>query len=222
MPSERFNRLPDEKKQRIIEKCFEEFSNNNYKDASLSKLVKELQIAKGSIYKYFKNKEDVYFYLIEKASSTKLNHIEKQIRKNYTPESDLLWATIFEGNIFDVENKLIAKFLIRVLDDNNDYFEFDMREKILLRSYDLIFNYVETQQRNNKLRTDIDVLTITHFINTIVSNVGILLARKSKQELNEYLDNSYIIRDLETNQISTNMTDGLRQIYNLLLNGIKT
>ena len=65
MPSATFNRLHHKKRSRFIQEAYKEFSLNAYQGASITNLVKTLEIAKGSVYQYFDDKEDLYRYLVE-------------------------------------------------------------------------------------------------------------------------------------------------------------
>lgn len=63
MPELTFNNLSEDRKKEILNVSFEEFALSDYESASLANIIKKLNIAKGSFYRYFKNKSDLYFYL---------------------------------------------------------------------------------------------------------------------------------------------------------------
>ena len=65
MPKSTFNNLPANKRKLVQNICLEEFSSHSFAEASVSRMVKALGIAKGSIYQYFKDKFDLYTYLIQ-------------------------------------------------------------------------------------------------------------------------------------------------------------
>ncbi len=71
MPKDTFFNLPDEKRQRIIDLALAEFSENDYDSASISRIVAQAGIAKGSFYQYFENKEDLYTYLLTLGAEAK-------------------------------------------------------------------------------------------------------------------------------------------------------
>jgi TetR/AcrR family transcriptional regulator len=75
MPTTTFLNLPDDKRQRFIELALEEFANNDYKTASISRVVVRAGIAKGSLYQYFSDKKDLYFYLLSLASQKKQEYL---------------------------------------------------------------------------------------------------------------------------------------------------
>ena len=60
-----FINLPDERKEEIIQASLTEFAINDYQSASLSNIIKVLGLAKGSFYRYFENKQSLYYYLLD-------------------------------------------------------------------------------------------------------------------------------------------------------------
>jgi AcrR family transcriptional regulator len=62
---EKFNNLPKEKQQTIINAAYKVFSEKGYKDASTNEIVKLANISKGLLFHYFKNKQNLYKYLFE-------------------------------------------------------------------------------------------------------------------------------------------------------------
>jgi AcrR family transcriptional regulator len=60
MPKPTFFNLPEAKRLLIIDTSLEEFASNTYDKASLSQIVLKAGIAKGSMYQYFNDKEELY------------------------------------------------------------------------------------------------------------------------------------------------------------------
>lgn len=65
MPKQTFHNLPPEKKTRFLEIAIAEFAANDYQNASISRIVAQAGIAKGSFYQYFENKAELYRYLLD-------------------------------------------------------------------------------------------------------------------------------------------------------------
>lgn len=65
MPTQTFNRLDPKKRHRFVEEACKEFSLNTYQGGSITNLVKTLGIAKGSVYQYFEDKDELYRFLLE-------------------------------------------------------------------------------------------------------------------------------------------------------------
>ncbi|MBU0484688.1 MAG: TetR/AcrR family transcriptional regulator [Proteobacteria bacterium] len=60
-----FLNLPEDKRARIVAVAVCEFAANGYQKASLNSMVKDLGIAKGSLYQYFAHKEALFLYVFE-------------------------------------------------------------------------------------------------------------------------------------------------------------
>ena len=65
MPSERFNRLPEEKRKKIRDACMAEYTSMTIEKASLNRMIKNAGISRGSFYTYFDSKWDVLAYLCD-------------------------------------------------------------------------------------------------------------------------------------------------------------
>ena len=74
--SPRFDRLDEEKKQRIIRAAIDEFANLGFEAANINKIARKAHISVGSLYKYFKSKEDLFLYVIQLSSDL----IEEELR----------------------------------------------------------------------------------------------------------------------------------------------
>jgi len=66
MPNQQFFDLMDEKQEKIIHAAMREFYDHGYENGSTNRIVKAAAIAKGSLFKYFQSKENLYFFLIDR------------------------------------------------------------------------------------------------------------------------------------------------------------
>lgn len=64
MPSSTFFRLPEEKRQRLLDAAWEEFSRVSFADASINQIIHAANISRGSFYQYFTDKEDLTAYML--------------------------------------------------------------------------------------------------------------------------------------------------------------
>lgn len=65
MPKSTFFNLPEDKRKHIFETALKEFSRHPYEQASLTEIVNNAGIAKGSMYQYFEDKKDLYKYVVQ-------------------------------------------------------------------------------------------------------------------------------------------------------------
>mgnify|MGYP001940112977 CR=1 FL=1 len=64
MPKDTFFNLSKEKRDRIIQGAMKVFSTQAFNDASISEIIRNADISRGSFYQYFDDKIDLYKYLI--------------------------------------------------------------------------------------------------------------------------------------------------------------
>lgn len=69
MPTNTFFRLPEEKRQRLIDAAWEEFSQMRFNDVSINRIIQNAHIPRGSFYQYFVDKDDLFLYLLEEGKS---------------------------------------------------------------------------------------------------------------------------------------------------------
>ncbi|MEA5019572.1 MAG: TetR/AcrR family transcriptional regulator [Gordonibacter sp.] len=63
---EKFESLPKERQEAIVGAAVEAFGMNDYKNASTDAIARKAGISKGLLFFYFKNKRELYLYLMER------------------------------------------------------------------------------------------------------------------------------------------------------------
>lgn len=80
--SEKFLKLDEEKKARIIRAALNEFAEKGYKQASTNQIVKQAGIGKGMLFYYFNSKEELFHFLLNYSFDIMLNHYLSLIRED--------------------------------------------------------------------------------------------------------------------------------------------
>ncbi len=78
MPTQTFWNLPADKRESLITIAVEEFANNDYDNASISRIVSSAVIAKGSIFQYFTDKKDLFLFLLELSNRKRLEYVQNE------------------------------------------------------------------------------------------------------------------------------------------------
>ncbi|WP_411681964.1 TetR/AcrR family transcriptional regulator [Clostridium thailandense] len=99
MPNKTFFNLPKERQEEIIEICVKEFSTHDYDSASLNRIIENLGIAKGSFYRYFDNKTDLYEFLVDYVLEKKISYITD------------FYEYEIEGYCIDIAQKIIYRLI---------------------------------------------------------------------------------------------------------------
>jgi AcrR family transcriptional regulator len=79
MPTERFIQLHPAKKTVIEHAILNEMMRHTYEHLNLSNIVNDSNISRGSLYQYFKNKHDLYFYMMQQMSTMKRTYFNLDI-----------------------------------------------------------------------------------------------------------------------------------------------
>lgn len=89
MPTNTFLNLSEEKKSKIIDAAKKEFERVPIEQVSIKNIVENAEIARGSFYQYFENKEDLFEYIM----CDKIGNIQNKLMKIIEKE---------DGNIINI------------------------------------------------------------------------------------------------------------------------
>ncbi|MDK2917811.1 MAG: hypothetical protein PWQ37_544 [Candidatus Petromonas sp.] len=81
-------------KEELFQAALDEFTQKSYKDASLNNILKKAGMSKGAFYYHFKNKEDLYFSILEEVYDAEHEFIEEHIKE--------IGENITEKNFFEI------------------------------------------------------------------------------------------------------------------------
>jgi AcrR family transcriptional regulator len=98
MPSSTFFRLPEEKRTRLVNAAWEEFTQVKFADVSINRIIQNAHIPRGSFYQYFQDKEDLFTYLLNEIRSSFLQTLRSALVE-------------VDGNLFDLPIYLFDHFL---------------------------------------------------------------------------------------------------------------
>ena len=129
MPMKLFTELDSEKQERILDAALKEFAEYGYENGSTNRIVKNCGISKGSLFKYFENKEDLYFYLIDTVSAEMAEETRVEIGKL----SKDLYERVIEYSVTEISwyvtNPVKGRFMIGIASETGS----DIGRKIIER-----------------------------------------------------------------------------------------
>lgn len=153
MPKETFLKLSENKKKKIIDAAKEEFARVPIEQASIKNIVEKADIARGSFYQYFEDKNDLLRYILENHFKEMNNNLKTQIiqskgdifnifltiydflNENCCNENDIdFYRKIFE-NIKTSEDSMILKKIIKEEPKKIvDFYEYIDKENLRINS----------------------------------------------------------------------------------------
>ena len=172
MPTQTFFNLPKEKRQAIIKIAIEEFANHDYSNASISRVVAQAKIAKGSFYQYFQDKQELYLYLVELATQERISFLRgtepPELKQGFFPY--LRWL-MGAGARFNLAHPSLSRVVNRAL-----YGDLPFRDEAIKQTREISWNYIQelVQQgmKQGDINPDIDPDLAAFTINTLGNELG--------------------------------------------------
>lgn len=172
MPSDTFFRLPEEKRARLIDAAWEEFTAASYADASINKIILKARIPRGSFYQYFTDKEDLFLYLLEEVKEHILAKTSDAIvnsRDGLFEVAVLLFEELLRQNVMQ---DTIMKRYVQVLNINP---RMDLQQFCVAMPQD-IFGLVMARTDLESLREK-DEAYLQQVVEMIVVSLGAAIIR---------------------------------------------
>ncbi|MDF1548497.1 MAG: TetR/AcrR family transcriptional regulator [Bacteroidales bacterium] len=146
-----------DRQNEIRQTAYKEFALNDFKNASLSNIVKNLRLAKGSFYRYFESKIDLYNYLLEYTMQLRMQTLNKLVNEEKSNFFSILVENFRHKVAFDLQHPLESIFTYRVLLETNT----PELKQIINNFKQGIYKYTEILLENfvhaGLLRQDIDI-----------------------------------------------------------------
>lgn len=176
MPTKLFNELDDVKKKRITEAAINEFAVYGYENGSTNRIVKDCGISKGSLFKYFENKEELYIYLIE----TIFFEMSEGIKVDIDRLSKDLFKRVIEYSSAEIawyiSNPIKGRFLIGVASESGSEIGKKIIERYGKKSIDIYEEIIKEAdmslyKNSRKEITDILRWVLTGFNNSFIGSL---------------------------------------------------
>ena len=181
MPSKTFFNLKEEKRERIEKALIKEFGKGSFEQASITNIINDAKIPRGSFYQYFEDKKDAVKYLIEKFMFMDYEKIKQSLEDS-------------KGDIFETALKIydyrtnetvlnfdigLAKNILEELRKNNiNVFE----NKESLKNKESLEKFIDKAQLN--LEADKDLYYFIRIITAVTRSVTmeVFSERLTKEE----------------------------------------
>lgn len=149
-----FDEISQEKRLKIINAALEEFSANGYELCSTNQIVKKAGISKGSLFKYFDTKEELYFFLID--------YVVQKMSKRPLKLSDNMFERIrkyaeYEFDFY-LENPIEYNFLKKAFYNQNSAMTIRTVEKYTDQAEKIFYDLCQTKDFELKKKELADIL----------------------------------------------------------------
>lgn len=150
-----FDKLPQEKRERILRVAVEEFANNGFENTSIQQIAKKSGISVGSVYKYFENKETLFSMVVRGG----LSSLEELLVSLADSSEDILIKaeTIIRALLdFSRENPALVKIYCRLTTSDNSDFLTGISQHIEAMSASIYTVAISKAQETGDVRNDIN------------------------------------------------------------------
>ena len=187
-PRPTFEKLPPEKRARFIAVALEEFATYPYDQASLTRIVATLGIAKGSVYQYFDGKSGLFAWLVAEAGRQKLAALGDAPP---LPAGADLYAQLrgmyLQGLLFVARAPLWARVSLRVLEPSQDPAIAALRAQYAAASQAFLHDLLRQGQEAGMVRADLRLELLTPLVYGLLSD-GLLRAFLQRAGAEDPLD----------------------------------
>jgi TetR/AcrR family fatty acid metabolism transcriptional regulator len=150
------------KRQLIIDAAIEVFSRNGFQNSTISQISQKANVAEGTIYQYFKNKEDLFFSIPIDKTKEFYNELELHLQGIHGAENEIrkfVWYYLYHLQ----ENPDYARALMLEMRVNRNF----AKAKTFAPYRPLthkILEIIEAGQEEGFIRKDVSVYSIRHLI----------------------------------------------------------
>jgi AcrR family transcriptional regulator len=173
----------DEKRSSIALSAIKLFCEKGIQQTSITEIAKSAEVAKGTIYLYFKNKEEIVFTIWDILSEQHHEFFQKNITENMSAKEKILEYLNFNEFKEDVDKEQVLKLFQHfvssmLIDETKLYTEYF--ESFFQRDYDFIYLYLnEGVEKGEFIIDDVDNLT-----NIIILLLKGLLVKSKASNMN--------------------------------------
>ena len=150
------------KRQLIIDAAIEVFSRNGFQNSTISQIARKADVAEGTIYQYFKNKEDLFFSIPIDKTKEFYNELELHLEGIHGAENKIrkfVWYYLYHLQ----ENPEYARALMLEMRVNRNFAKTKTFEAYRPLTHKIL-EIIEEGQEEGVIRKDVNIYTIRHLI----------------------------------------------------------
>jgi TetR/AcrR family transcriptional regulator, fatty acid metabolism regulator protein len=189
----------DLRRRQIIEAAAEVFGNSNFQDAAIAEIAEKANVAEGTIYQYFKSKEDLFFSIPAEKTEEFCDEFDlhlEGIKDAFTKIRKLIWYYLY----FFKTNPAYARSLMLEMRVSKSFIKSKTYGRIKAFT-DKVLDILKEGQDEGRIREDVDIYIIRELILGILEHrITWWLLKEQRYDLVEHYD----------------------EICELILNGIKS
>lgn len=161
-----FNRISEEKRNKIFDTAINEFAEHGYESANINNIALKAGVSIGSMYKYFKNKEELYLAIIHFGVENLKSILEATIQD----EEDLLGKIekiIRAIQSYSRSNINLTKLYNQMTNESRSGLVWEIVSDMEGVTAKLYASFIEEAKETGKIRNDVDAKLFAYFLDNL-------------------------------------------------------
>jgi AcrR family transcriptional regulator len=212
VPKETFFKIADEKRERLLREAARLFAERGFNQTDMAQLASRAGVAKGSIYNYFENKEDLYLYVCRDG----MRRSREAIYGRMDPEWDVYRQIehIFRQGARFIQNH--PEYLIlyaNISSAGMERFSVQMSREVEKYTADHLKWLIRRDMQRGLVRDDVDVNFAAFMVNSLyIIFMTSLVSSHFKLRLQEYLEMDGDFTDASLEPLIQGTTDTINNL----------
>jgi AcrR family transcriptional regulator len=180
LPKRTFNRLDDDKKERVMRAAIEEFQAHGFEKAKIEVIAQKAGIAKGSIYQYFDDKKELFLYSVTWTLEYFMKVIDRQ-----TPLQDMdVYDYFLSGSRQRFEllkrEPLLVAFSINIISGKYGSLTQVANNELKRIGEEYELRLIANGQKRGTIRDDLDNKTLLLFFQGVTEKFDMEILERTK------------------------------------------
>lgn len=152
---EAFEKLPAEKRERVLRAAREEFADHGFENTSIQQIARKAEISVGAVYKYFDDKEALFITVVQEGLSTleKMLMTLSESKEDIAVKAEKIIRTLLQ---FSREKPELIKIYHALTVTGSKEMLIGLSQRIEAISASIYTVAVSEAQRTGDVRNDID------------------------------------------------------------------
>lgn len=212
MPKETLFKIAAEKRERLLREAARLFAERGFNQTDMAQLASRAGVAKGSIYNYFENKEDLYLYVCRDG----MRRSREAIYGRMDPEWDVYRQIehIFrQGARFVRSHPEYLILYANISSAGMGRFSEQMSLEVEKYTADHLKRLIRRDMQRNLVRDDVDVNFAAFMVNSLyIIFMTSLVSSHFKRRLQEYLEMDGDFTDASLESLIKGTTDTINNL----------
>ena len=126
------------RRREILEAAQRVFAKEGFHQATIDEIAQEAELAKGTIYLYFKNKKELFYSLVEEKTEYLMNLIRKEAKKKESPVEKLSAITRHQLGFYEANRDFF-----KIITSESSRFELGLKDELRKKIMNRYLKYID-------------------------------------------------------------------------------